>query len=161
MAEQYSNLEVAPTDSAAQAPEVVPTSAPERDFTNESPEVDKKHWPLSPDGEHPALRPPYERKKSDDAPETGALDGTFPRERGDREGLKEAAPDYSGHAGPPAAIQPDHGLSNKDEKPTSRQRRRSKLFWILVGVGILILVGVALGVGLGVGLSKRQTNISR
>ena len=47
--EPYSNLEVAPTEHATQAPQILlepAATAPERDFTAESPELDKKPWPL-------------------------------------------------------------------------------------------------------------------
>ena len=49
--EPHSTLEVLPADHAARAPEVVAddaATAPERDFSqfNDSPELDKKSWPL-------------------------------------------------------------------------------------------------------------------
>ena len=48
MAEQYSELEVAPHEHAAPLPEVVDQAAhaPERDLSGDSPELDKKAWPL-------------------------------------------------------------------------------------------------------------------
>lgn len=47
MAEQYSELEVAPNEHTAPFPEVVDQAAhaPERDLSGESPELDKKSWP--------------------------------------------------------------------------------------------------------------------
>ena len=48
--EPYSNLEVAPTEHATQAPEIhfdPAATAPERDFSSDSPEFDQKTWPLA------------------------------------------------------------------------------------------------------------------
>lgn len=48
MAEKYSELEVAPHEHTEPFPEVVDQAAhaPERDLSGESPELDKKAWPL-------------------------------------------------------------------------------------------------------------------
>ena len=48
MAEKYSELEVAPNEHTEPFPEVVDQAAhaPERDLSGESPELDKKAWPL-------------------------------------------------------------------------------------------------------------------
>ncbi len=48
MAEKYSELEVAPNEHREPLPEVVDQAAhaPERDLSGESPELDKKTWPL-------------------------------------------------------------------------------------------------------------------
>ena len=47
--EPYSNLEVAPTEHGTHAPEIVndaAASAPERDFSSDTPTIDQEKWPL-------------------------------------------------------------------------------------------------------------------
>lgn len=86
------------------------------------------------------------RRGSEDLPETGDLDGSFPQDAPNREGLKDAAFKHQ-----------DRGEGKKTEQP---HRRRGLLVCLLVGLGVLVALVIALGVGLGVGLKKKKGSTS-
>ena len=101
------------------------------------------------------------RKLSSEAPETGALDGSFPQSpgvRSDDETLKEA--------GRPGDSVTGVGLTGsgadgaKDHEEPQRKRRRGAVFWLLIALIVLVILGIALGVGLGVGLTKNKSSNS-
>ncbi|CAD6576831.1 MAG: hypothetical protein ASARMPRED_007895 [Alectoria sarmentosa] len=155
MAEDYSELEVAPNEHTERFPEVIDQAAhaPERDLSGESPELDKKAWPLqnlSPTSETFAStpsRPDFKDKNSDSAPEYGS-----PEDK-DRETLKEAGSPPPPHT-PLANIDSHPGIASHDEEPERSQKRRGLGFWILIGLVAFLVVAIALGVGLGVGLTR-------
>ncbi|KAL9066904.1 MAG: hypothetical protein Q9161_007236 [Pseudevernia consocians] len=165
MAEKYSELEVAPHQHTEPFPEVVDQAAhaPERDLSGESPELDKKAWPLqnlSPTSETPAYtpsRPDFKDRVSDSAPEYGSPDpGNDPNKDG--ETLKEAG------SPPPRTPLPNvdshpEAASHKAE-PERSDKRRGLVFWIIVGLVGLLVVAIALGVGLGVGLTRHKSSKS-
>ena len=92
------------------------------------------------------------RRKSEDAPETGALDEHFPRSPNpkDSEGFKESAPSYE---------EPTVSATVNGEQPKKR-RRKILLFWLFIALATLLILGIALGVGLGVGLTNRSKSKS-
>ena len=160
MAEQYSELELAPNDPAAQAPEVL-------DLSHQSPELDqeKKTSPppvrdssstasslsllltvqqLSPFTDNGGLtpsRPDFKSKNSHNTPLSQAP--TSPRS--ENETLKET-------------YKPGESGIEEQKKPEAegRPRRRRPLFWIIVGLAIVLVLAIALGVGLGVGLTRNN-----
>ncbi|CAF9936022.1 MAG: hypothetical protein ALECFALPRED_006664 [Alectoria fallacina] len=161
MAENYSELQVAPNEHTERFPEVVDQAAhaPERDLSGESPELDKKAWPhqnLSPTSETFAdtpSRPDFKDKISDSAPEYGS-----PEDK-DRETLKEAGSPPPLHT-PLANIDSHPGIVSHEEEPERSQKRRGLGFWILIGLVALLVVAIALGVGLGVGLTRHKSSDS-
>ncbi|CAD6590287.1 MAG: hypothetical protein ASARMPREDX12_004243 [Alectoria sarmentosa] len=161
MAENYSELEVAPNEHTERFPEVVDQAAhaPERDLSGESPELDKKAWPLqnlSPTSEtfaYTPSRPDFKDKNSDSAPEYGS-----PEDK-DRETLKEAGSPPPPHT-PLANIDSHPGIASHDEEPERSQKRRGLGFWILIGLVAFLVVAIALGVGLGVGLTRHKSSNS-
>lgn len=166
MAEQYSELEVAPNEHTAPFPEVVDQAAhaPERDLSGESPELDKKSWPpqsLSPTSETTAYtpsRPDFKDRVSDSAPEYGSPVPNYDPNK-DRETLKEA-----GSPPPPrtpfANLDSHPGVASHKEGSERPQKRRGLVFWVIIGLVGLIVIAIALGVGLGVGLTRHKSSKS-
>lgn len=96
------------------------------------------------------------RKLSSEAPETGTLDGSFPRSPNtisEQETLKETARPLGNHVGVVAGAQ-----QTKDQEESQRKKRRGALFWLLIALIALVILGIALGVGLGVGLTRNKSS---
>ncbi|MCJ1279240.1 hypothetical protein MMC21_007064 [Puttea exsequens] len=166
MAEQYSNLEVAPNEHTTQAPELHDyadhsANAPEAVVPNASPEFDEKKAKLAhlsnASSDHPALspgvRPDFKSHNSSDAPQSDPPWSPRPNtylSRSDNETLKETH-----------IPKQDSAVDASTEKEVERKRRRRRPhFWILIALGILLILGVALGVGLGVGLTRNKGSSS-
>ena len=96
------------------------------------------------------------RTLGSDAPETGALDGSFPRSPGvgsvDTETLKETAGSLDHHVGGARGA----NAQSKDPEEPQGKKRRGAIFWLLIALIALLVLGIALGVGLGVGLTRNS-----
>ena len=93
------------------------------------------------------------RKLSSEAPETGTLDGSFPRSPGvatDDETLKETSRPLGNNVGVVGGA--------RDHEEPQRKKRRGAIFWLLIALIALLVLGIALGVGLGVGLTRNQSS---
>lgn len=90
------------------------------------------------------MRPNFEKKNSDDAPETGALGGNF--SGNDTGTLNEVRQDEAA----PAATAP------VEEGESPQRRRYGTGTWLLIGLAALVALGITLGVGLGVGLTRNK-----